>query len=48
MLGPVGLDSALAGALPVALKTKPAERGPFAEKAGRSNGKTWMLDEAGS
>eukprot|EP00435_Cladocopium_sp_Y103_P044982 s968_g12.t2 len=33
MLEPSGLDSALAGALPIAFKTKPAERGPFAEKA---------------
>jgi len=33
MLEPVGLDNALKGALPVAFKTKPAERGPFAEKA---------------
>ena len=33
MLEPVGLDAALNGALPVALKTKPADRGKFAEKA---------------
>eukprot|EP00435_Cladocopium_sp_Y103_P050055 s368_g15.t1 len=33
MLEPSGLDSALAGALPVAFKTKPAERSAFAEKA---------------
>lgn len=34
MLEPVGLDAALESALPVAFKTKPSERGSFAEKAG--------------
>jgi len=33
MLDKVGLDASLKGALPVALKAKPAERGPFALKA---------------
>ncbi|CAK9077067.1 unnamed protein product [Durusdinium trenchii] len=33
MLEPVGLDAALESALPVAFKTKPSERGSFAEKA---------------
>jgi len=42
MLEPVGLDNALKGALPVAFKTKPAERGPFAEKA-ITYGEAWNL-----
>ena len=33
MLEPVGLDAALESALPVAFKTKPTDRGSFAEKA---------------
>ena len=41
MLEPVGLDNALKGALPVAFKTKPAERGPFAEKAGLEKVVKW-------
>ncbi|CAE8692067.1 unnamed protein product, partial [Polarella glacialis] len=32
MLKRIGLDASLEGGLPVALKAKPSERGPFAEK----------------